>query len=109
MLYKYLDDSDDLRIFIKGTHITVREIIDKLGRGSRKVSDSDITGLISDPAYSCLKEEEIREALVYFENNRRIVLRNIYLHEARPIIEQLKNASRITEEDLMITINARHY
>ena len=109
--YKFLEeDRTKEATRIKGTKITVEEIVKRLG--CEPVSDSIITALVNDPKYSgLLKEEYVREALLYFENNKREVKRRILFKEhiakARDSIRQYIQAGRITEEDLMITINAR--
>lgn len=111
--YKFLEeDRTKEATKIKGTEITVEEIIKRLG--DNPVSDSDITVLVNDPKYSgLLKEESVREALDYFENNkleiRRRILFKQHLAKARHEIQQYMNATRITEEDLKIVMNARPY
>lgn len=111
MTYRYIDDSFSIA-FIKGTKITVEEIVEKLDKGT-KTSESDIADLLNNPKYNNLKIEHINEALVYFESNKREVLRRIlfkeYLRKSQALIEQAKNAERISAEDLMITINTRYY
>ena len=91
--YKFLEEAVQREsTTIKDTKITVEEIIKQLGY--EPVSDSNITALVNNPKYSgLLKEEYVREALLYFENNKREVKRRIY-------IRQLIEAGRITEEEL---------
>ena len=109
--YKFLEEAVQREsTTIKDTKITVEEIIKQLGY--EPVSDSNITALVNDPKYSgLLKGEYVREVLLYFENNKREVKRRILFKEhiakTRPLIQQLLEASRITDEDLRIVINAR--
>lgn len=104
--YKFLEEAVQREsTAIKGTKITVEEIIKRLGY--EPVSDSEITKLINDPKYSgLLKEEYVREALLYFENNKREIKRRILFKEhiakTRPLILQSIAASKITEEDLSL-------
>lgn len=105
-------------IIIKGTKITIEKVIEGLGLVDKdyrtkkiKISDSDIERLISDPKYPGLKKEHVQEVLTYFkENNYEARFRVIHarlLAEARPGIQRLLEATRLTAEDYMITINAR--
>ena len=102
--YKFLEEAVQREsTTIKDTKITVEEIIKQLGY--EPVSDSNITALVNDPKYSgLLKEEYVREVLLYFENNKREVKRRILFKEhiakTRPLILQCIAATRITEEDL---------
>lgn len=118
--YKFLEEDRANRrenTIIKGTKITVEDIVKEFGlfdkKDSVEVSELDITKLISNHKYSDLKEEYVREALLYFENNKSEIRRRIlfkqHLAKARHEIQQYIKSTIITEEDLKIVINARPY
>ena len=119
--YKFLKE-DRTRgintIVMKGTEITLEEVIEGLGLVDKdykikkiKITDSDIKKLINDPKYSGLKKGHVLEVLTYFRENeyeahRRVIEKRL-LAEARPGIQRLLEAERLTAEDYMVTINTR--